>query len=96
MEQQQSNVRITPEQIDALMARVVFIPEHRPGGTTSTFVHGFLDGKFFLASGHSGCVDPANYREELGLKYARQRAETACRDKLWELEGYGLYKAVHA
>ena len=90
----QSNTRITPAQIDALMVRVSFIAEHTPG-TTSTHVHAFLDGKFYLASGHSACVDPANFNAELGIKYAKQRAETACRDKLWELEGYALYKAVN-
>lgn len=87
--------KVHPSRIDALMSRVQFYVEHRPGGTTSTLVHGFLDGKFYLASGHSGCVDPANYVQELGEKYARQRAETACRDKLWEVEGYALYQALN-
>ncbi len=40
--------RVTKAQIDALMERVTYTVEQRPGGTTSTFVHAFLDGKFFL------------------------------------------------
>ncbi len=39
--------RVTKAQIDAMMDRVTYTVEQRPGGTTSTFVHAFLDGKFF-------------------------------------------------
>ena len=33
---------------------------------------------------HSGCIDPANYSEEIGKKICLQRLE----NKVWELEGY--------
>jgi len=40
----------------------------------------------FVITETSGCVDPANYNEELGEKYATERILS----KLWELEGYKL------
>ena len=40
----------------------------------------------FEVIGESACVDPANFNEELGKKYAYERAF----NKLWELEGYKL------
>jgi hypothetical protein len=63
----------------------------RPGKSASTFVHAYLDDRFFLASGHSACVDPDNYVWETGVGIARQNAEQAVNQKLWELEGYRLY-----
>lgn len=39
--------RVTKAQIDALMERVTYTVEQRPGGTTSTFVHAFLMENFF-------------------------------------------------
>ena len=57
--------RVTKADIDALMARVTYTVEQRPGGTTSTFVHAFLDGKFFLATGFSACVNAENKLWEL-------------------------------
>ena len=82
--------RISPHLIGALMARVsyfVVVPE----GTTSTFAHAYLDGKFHLATGHSACVSPENFNAEIGEKIALGKAEAAAKDKLWELEGYRLY-----
>jgi hypothetical protein len=40
----------------------------------------------FEVVGTSACVDPANYKQEVGATYARKRAI----DKIWELEGYKL------
>lgn len=40
----------------------------------------------FEVVGTSACVDPANYKQEVGAQYARKRAI----DKVWELEGYKL------
>lgn len=83
--------RVSNAHIDALMARVEYHTVSRPGGSTSTFVHAFLDGKFMLATGHSACVSAANFDPVIGEALARQNAETAARSKLWELEGYLLY-----
>lgn len=79
--------RVTPDRIDALMARVQFrfhVEE------TSTFCHAFLDGEFFLATGHSACVSKTNFDWELGQKIAKENVLKPARDKLWELEGYAL------
>lgn len=87
--------KVTPEQINALRQRVTLVTD-QPEGTTSTFVHAYLDGKFFLATGHSACVDPANFNAAMGVDYATERALAAVENKLWELEGYALYKAIHS
>lgn len=81
--------RVTKEQIDALMQRVVFFGE-RVGQTTSTVVHAFLDGNFLLASGHSACVSPENFDADLGFNMAKTQAASKARDQLWLLEGYVL------
>lgn len=83
--------RVTKDHIDRLMARVQYQIVSRPGGTTSTFVHAYLDGAFFLGTGFSAAVSEANFREEIGLEVAKTKAENAARDKLWELEGYALF-----
>ena len=83
--------RVTPAQIDALMARVshvYFVHE------TSTFCHAFLDGAFYLASGHSACVSKENFNQDLGRKFAFNNMLEPMRNKLWELEGYALYKSL--
>lgn len=85
--------KVTPEQITALMARVTF--KGNVEGT-STFVHAYLDDKFYLATGHSACVDPANFNEKIGYDIARKNASLKAHDKLWELEGYALWKQLQA
>lgn len=79
--------RVTPDVIDALMARVshvYFVHE------TSTFCHAFLDGTFYLCSGHSACVSKENFDHALGRKIAYNNMLEPMRNKLWELEGYAL------
>lgn len=90
-EQAKGAPRVMPEHIEALKKRVTYVTEQRPGGTTSTFVHAFLDGKFHLATGTSACVDPANFDADKGIKYATERVQAAVHNKLWQLEGYRLY-----
>ena len=84
--------RVTADQIQSLMDRVVYHYE-QPQGTTSTFAHAFLDG-FYLASGYSACVSAANFDAAKGQKYAKEQAEPKARDKLWELEGYTLHSKL--
>lgn len=86
--------RVTLDEVNAAYERVQFVVEQRPGGTTSTFVHAFLDGKFFLGTGSSACVSPENFREDIGLRIAKGKAETLARDKLWELMGFALYERL--
>jgi hypothetical protein len=86
--------RVTKFDIDALMARVVYTYEQRPNGSTATFCHAFLDGRFFLASGMSACVSTENFNAELGRDMAMNKAVQLARDKLWELEGYRLHATM--
>lgn len=83
--------RIHPETIESLMTRVEF-RQVVPEGTTSTFIHAFLDGRFFLGSGHSACVSPENFDAAIGHSIAMTKARQAAQEKLWELEGYRLYQ----
>lgn len=86
--------RITPAMIDQLMRRVTYKYVECPENTASTFVHAYLDGKFSLATGHSACVSPENFDADVRRKIAENEAVAAARDKLWELEGYRLYREI--
>ncbi|EPM7558088.1 Gp49 family protein [Enterococcus faecium] len=45
----------------------------------------------FTVMGQSGCVDPANYDEEIGEHYAMEQVE----HELWRLEGYALQQKFY-
>lgn len=83
--------RITKDDVDSMMSRMTYVTEHRPNNSTVTFVHAFLDGKFYMATGHSACVDPANYDVEIGVKIATSKASNAARERIWEHMGFMLY-----
>ena len=51
-------------------------------------------GTFLLGTAVSKAVDPKNFSEELGIQYATEDALAKAADKLWELEGYNLYKTT--
>lgn len=82
--------RVTPERINELMGRIVYTYDVRPNGSTTTLAHAFLDGEFYLATGHSACVSVANFDAEIGMGIAQRAAEAGANKKLWELEGYSL------
>jgi hypothetical protein len=86
--------RITREHIQSMMARVQYRTDV-PEGTTTTFVHAFLNGTFFLASGFSACVDPANFVAAIGAQYATEDAMKKAENALWLLEGYKLYAQLN-
>ncbi|WP_421180349.1 Gp49 family protein [Aeromonas enteropelogenes] len=81
--------RVTPEQIDALMAGVVY-HTHVVPGTTTTLATAIAANGFTLAIGMTACADPANFNEEFGAKYAIRDAESKARSQLWKLEGWRL------
>lgn len=85
--------RVTPAQIDALMAEVTYYVHAIPD-TTTTLAGAFDARGFSLATGLSACVDPANFDAELGAKYACEDAERNAREELWKLEGYRLKAAL--
>lgn len=86
--------RVTLPQIEALMKRVTYRFEN-PAGTSSTFAHAYLDDKFYLATGHSASVSLENFNADLGQELAQGRAKGAATGRLWELEGYALFKSLN-
>lgn len=83
--------RVTKDRIDSLMEQVSYVVVQQPGDTTSTFVHAFLGGSFFLATGFSACVNKENFDAGIGERLAKSQAEKNAQAKLWELEGYVLF-----
>jgi hypothetical protein len=86
--------RVTSDQIEALKERVTYSVEERPLGSTSTLVHAFLDGTFYLATGHSACVSAEAFNAERGLQIALENVKRAAEDALWKYEGYALMKRL--
>ena len=84
--------RVTAEQIQALIDGLKWRYEHQESPQI-IFAHAFL-GDFYLATGFSKPVSAENFSPALGMKYAREQAEGKARDKLWELEGYALFKQL--
>lgn len=84
--------KVTPEQIEELLARVHL---HFTFGETPTkYVRAdaWLDGSFHLATAMSKAVNPENFSKELGIEYASKNALEIAKNKLWELEGYRLFR----
>ena len=74
--------KVTAESIER---RIVSTDYYRWPGTAMTLALLTLDNGF-TSLGQSACVDPANFNEELGKKFARQDAF----EQLWKLGGYLL------
>lgn len=83
--------RISLDHVSDMVADRVSYRIEQPRGTTSTFAHAYLDNAFYLATGHTACVSPANFDPDLGQQYAVKKARALASDKLYELEGYVLY-----
>ena len=81
--------RITVAEIDALCEDLVIHTHHFPSTTTTVAVAALPDG-FVVATGHSACISPENFKADIGVQIASDNARTAARAKLWELEGYLL------
>jgi len=77
------------------MRRRVFYRFEQPVNTTTTFCHAFLDGTFYLGSGHSACVSPENFDAQVGQDAAMRKAQQVATDKLYELEGYRLWAEMN-
>lgn len=78
---------ITPQTIDARIDSINYtrIPKTTLTICTITMVNGFT------AIGHSACVDPARFNQQMGEEIAYENAF----NKLWELEGYLLAERVY-
>ena len=81
---------ISPDHIQKLVNSCDVIAA-QPEGTTSTFVHLYLPGGFYVASGFSACVSPENFDAELGISIAAKDALRNAESELWKLEGYRLF-----
>ena len=87
--------RVTVDAIDAMEASLRYDAWIVPD-TTTTLVSATLPSGFVIAVGKSAAVSKANFNEEIGYNIALDDARAKARDKLWELEGYALKKALAA
>jgi hypothetical protein len=82
-----SNIKVTQEQIDAIIAGSDIRPYKF--GDKTTVLHVVLPSGFIIFES-SSCVDPANFDEVIGYEICMERVI----NKVWELEGYALQKKV--
>lgn len=86
--------KLTQEPIDNCIESTVICIEStviiKLGNKTTACILTLKNG--FEVIGTSACVNPAEYCEEIGAKFATQRAM----DKVWELEGYRHQCDQHA
>lgn len=82
-----SNTRVTQKHIAGMMLNAK-AETYTVFGKCTIVAMQFENG--FVLVGSSACVDPANYDEKLGIRYAMQDIE----DQLWKLEGYALQNSV--
>lgn len=88
--------KVEADDIADLMRKVIY-ECHRVPGTTTIVATAILDlqgHRFTLAHEHTACADPRNFNAEKGEFYAVKKASESARKKLWELEGYSLFKNV--
>ena len=76
-----SDIRVTTEQVDAILAESTV--EAAKLGEKTTVVAVTLPCGFVIVTS-SSCIDPKNYSHSLGTSLCLKRAA----DRLWELEGY--------
>lgn len=86
--------RLTPQMIEELFAKVTY-STHVVPGTTTTVATAIDESGFTLCSVASGTASPETFNPALGIEIAIQKARTAAREKLWELEGYRLKRALY-
>ena len=83
-----NNNRVTQAQIDKLMRTAEITTETKYDKMTIVTVK--LENGFLMTES-SACVDPGNYDEKVGKAICLERIE----NRLWELEGYCLQKALY-
>lgn len=86
--------RITPAMIDELMEGVTF-STHVVPGTTTTLATAIDSCGIPLCVSMASSAAAANFNPALGIEAAITKAKAAAREKLWELEGYRLKRALH-
>ena len=85
--------KVTKEYIDNLLNEVVVSTITLLEPTPHVLAVAWL-GTFQLGKAISKAVDPNNFNEELGIEYSTKDALKIAENKLWELEGYHLYKTL--
>ena len=85
--------KVTKGQIDDLWSQVVVQTKTFDTPTPHVLATAWLD-TFQLGTAISKAVDPNNFNEDLGIEYSAKDALKIAENKLWELEGYHLYKTL--
>lgn len=85
--------KVTKGQIDDLLSQVVVQTKTFDTPTPHVLATAWLD-TFQLGTAISKAVDPNNFDEELGVQYSTRDVLQVAENKLWELEGYHLYKTL--
>ena len=85
--------KVTNGQIDDLLSQVVVQTKTFDTPTPHVLATAWLD-TFQLGTAISKAVDPNNFNEELGIEYSTKDVLKLAENKLWELEGYHLYKTL--
>ena len=85
--------KVTKEYIDTLLKEVVVHTTTSSVPTPHVTAFAWL-GTFQLGTVISKAVDPNNFNEELGIEYSTKDVLKIAENKLWELEGYHLYKTL--
>ena len=85
--------KVTKGQIDDLLSQVVVHTTTSSVPTPHVTAFAWL-GTFQLGTAISKAVDPNNFNEELGIERSTKDVLKLAENKLWELEGYHLYKTL--
>ena len=85
--------KVTKEYIDSLLNEVVVYTTTSSVPTPHVTAFAWL-GTFQLGVAISKAVDPNNFNEDLGIEYSTKDVLKIAENKLWELEGYHLYKTL--
>ena len=85
--------KVTKEYIDSLLNEVVVYTTISSVPTPHVTAFAWL-GTFQLGAAISKAVDPNNFNEDLGIEYSTKDVLKIAENKLWELEGYHLYKTL--
>ena len=85
--------KLSKEYIDSLLSEVVVHTTTNNFPTPHVIALAWL-GTFQLGTAVSKAVDPANFNEDLGIEYSTKDVLKIAENKLWELEGYHLYKTL--
>lgn len=85
--------KLSKDYIDSLLSEVVVHTTTSNVPTPHVTAFAWL-GTFQLGTAISKAVDPANFNEDLGIEYSTKDVLKIAENKLWELEGYHLYKTL--